>query len=50
ASCGSLGYAKIDAENAKKVVMLTEEFLPYPHNPSSIKQDEVDYIVKVKRV
>ena len=50
ASCGSLGYAKIDAETAKKVVMLTEEFLPYPHNPSSIKQDEVDYIVKVKRV
>ncbi|MEY0630004.1 citrate lyase subunit alpha, partial [Providencia rettgeri] len=46
----SLGYAKIDAETAKKVVMLTEELLDYPHNPSSIKQDEVDYIVKVKRV
>lgn len=50
ACCGSLGYAKIDAETANKVVMLTEELLPYPHNPASIKQDEVDYIVKVARV
>ncbi len=30
ACCGSLGYAKIDAETAKKVVMLTEEILDYP--------------------
>ncbi len=30
--------------------MLTEELLPYPHNPASIEQDQVDLIVKVDRV
>ncbi|EHQ8139812.1 citrate lyase subunit alpha [Escherichia albertii] len=50
ACCGSLGYAMVDADNAKQVVMLTEELLPYPHNPASIKQDQVDLIVKVDRV
>ncbi|XPE66540.1 citrate lyase subunit alpha [Shigella flexneri] len=47
ACCGSLGYAMVDADNAKQVVMLTEELLPYPHNPASIEQDQVDCIVKV---
>ncbi len=28
----------------------TEELLPYPHNPASIEQDQVDLIVKVDRV
>lgn len=50
ACCGSLGYAMVDADNAKQVVMLTEELLPYPHNPASIEQDQVDLIVKVDRV
>lgn len=50
ACCGSLGYAMVDADNAKQVVMLTEELLPYPHNPASIEQDQVDLIVKVERV
>lgn len=50
ASCGSLGYAMIDAEFAKTVVMLTEEILDYPHEPISIAQDRVDYVVKVDRV
>lgn len=35
----------VDADNAKQVVMLTEELLPYPHNPASIEQDQVDLIV-----
>nr|WP_255309186.1 citrate lyase subunit alpha [Leminorella grimontii] len=50
ACCGSLGYARVDAENAKTVVMLTEEILPYPHHPLSICQDQVDMIVQVERV
>ncbi len=41
----ALGYAMVDADNAKQVVMLTEELLPYPHNPASIEQDQVDLIV-----
>lgn len=48
--CGSLGYARIDAEYANKVVLLTEEIGPYPHNPISISQDQVDLIVQVDAV
>lgn len=48
--CGSLGYAMIDAQYAKYVVLLTEEFVEYPNKPSSISQDQVDAIVKVEEV
>ncbi|HBO37606.1 MAG TPA: citrate lyase subunit alpha, partial [Pasteurellaceae bacterium] len=48
--CGSLGYARTDAEYANKVVLLTEEFAEYPHNPISISQDKVDFIVQVSEV
>ncbi|WP_018609792.1 citrate lyase subunit alpha [Uliginosibacterium gangwonense] len=48
--CGSLGYAKVDAQFADKVVMLTEEFVTFPNTPASISQDQVDYIVKVEQV
>ena len=48
--CGSLGYAKVDAEYADKVVLLTEEFGEYPLNPISIGQDQVDLIVQVDEV
>ena len=50
ASCGSLGYARVDAGNAARVVLLTETLLPYPHHPASIAQDQVDLIVRVDRV
>ena len=48
--CGSLGYARVDAEYADKVVLLTEEFADYPHHPISIGQDQVDLIVQVDAV
>lgn len=48
--CGSLGYAKIDAQYAKYVVLLTEELVEYPNKPSSISQDEVDAIVQIDEV
>ncbi|SNY59535.1 citrate lyase subunit alpha [Enterobacter sp. CC120223-11] len=50
ACCGSLGYAKVDAENARQVVLLTETLLPYPHTPASLSQDRVDLIVQVAQV
>ncbi|HEY3984540.1 citrate lyase subunit alpha [Cedecea sp.] len=50
ACCGSLGYAKVDAECARQVVLLTEALLPYPHSPSSLHQDQVDWIVQVDNV
>jgi citrate lyase subunit alpha/citrate CoA-transferase len=48
--CGALGYAKVDAFFARNVILLTEEFLPFPNTPVSISQDQVDYIVKVQQV
>jgi len=44
-SCGSLGYAKVDAEYARSVVLLTPEIVPFPNYPASISQDRVDLIV-----
>ncbi|WP_392562660.1 citrate lyase subunit alpha [Orbus sturtevantii] len=48
--CGSLGYAMVDAHYAKKVILLTQEIVPFPNAPASIRQDQADYIVKVDEV
>ncbi|MDR3426525.1 citrate lyase subunit alpha [Silvimonas sp.] len=48
--CGSLGYAKVDAQFARQVVLLTDEIVPFPNVPVSISQDRVDYIVQVEEV
>lgn len=48
--CGSLGYAKVDAQYADHVILLAEEFVPYPNYPASIAQDTVDQIVQVDQV
>lgn len=48
--CGSLGYAKVDAHYARKVILLTDEILPFPNSPASISQDRVDYIVQIDEV
>ncbi|MBP2167430.1 citrate lyase subunit alpha/citrate CoA-transferase [Erwinia toletana] len=48
--CGSLGYAMVDAEYARQVVLLTEALVPFPNMPASIMQDRVDYIVQVEEV
>ncbi|CQD43869.1 citrate lyase subunit alpha [Yersinia mollaretii] len=50
ACCGSLGYARVDAEYAGCVVLLTEALVAYPHHPASITQDQVDLIVQVEKV
>jgi citrate lyase subunit alpha / citrate CoA-transferase len=49
-SCGSLGYAKVDAEYARKVVLLTPEIVPFPNYPASISQDRVDLIVQIEDI
>jgi citrate lyase subunit alpha/citrate CoA-transferase len=48
--CGSLGYAMVDAQYARKVVLLTEQLVPFPNTPASLAQDRVDYIVQVDSV
>ncbi|WP_213767464.1 citrate lyase subunit alpha [Caballeronia sp. dw_19] len=48
--CGSLGYAMIDAQYARKVVLLTEEIQAFPSHPASISQDRVDFVVTLAQV
>ncbi len=49
-SCGSMGYAKLDALYADKVVIITDNIVPYPNAPFGIPQSQVDYIVKVDAI
>ena len=46
-ACGSLGYAFPDAMYAKKVVVITDNLVPYPLCGWSIPEIYVDYVVKV---
>jgi citrate lyase subunit alpha/citrate CoA-transferase len=48
--CGSLGYAKCDAQFAKKTVIITNNVVQYPNVPFGIPESDVDYIVKVDEI
>lgn len=48
--CGSLGYALPDARYADKVVIITDDLVPYPNTPNSISERDVDYVVVVDSV
>ena len=48
--CGSLGYALPDAQYADKVIILTDDLVPYPNTPNSISERQVDYVVEVESV
>ena len=49
-ACGSLGYAFADAMYAKKVVVITDNLMPYPLQDFSISEDHVDYVVTVDAI
>ena len=49
-ACGSLGYAYADAMYAKKVVVITDNLVPYPLQDFSISEDWVDYVVAVDAI
>jgi len=49
-ACGALGYSFIDATSADKVVVITDNLVPYPCVPMSISQMYVDYVVKVDEI
>jgi len=40
--CGSMGYAKLDAQYAKCVVILTDNIVPFPNVPFGIPENDVD--------
>lgn len=50
AVCGSLGYAKVDAEHADHVILITDFLADYPNTPASINQKHVDQVVLVDRI
>lgn len=49
-ACGSLGYAFADAMYAKKVVVITDNLVPYPMQDWSISENFVDYVVSVDSI
>ncbi len=49
-ACGSLGYAFADAMYAKKVVVITDNLVPYPLTDFSISENYVDYVVSVEAI
>lgn len=49
-ACGSLGYAFSDAMHADKVVVLTDNLVPYPLKDTSISEGYVDYVVEVPQI
>jgi len=49
-ACGSLGYAFADAMFAKKVIVITDNLVPYPLEGFSISEDWVDYVVSVDAI
>lgn len=48
--CGSMGYAKCDAQHADKTIILTSHIVPYPNAPFGIPSTDVDYIVEVPQI
>ncbi len=49
-ACGSLGYAFSDAMHADKVVVITDNLVPYPLKDTSINEGYVDYVVEVSQI
>jgi citrate lyase subunit alpha/citrate CoA-transferase len=47
---GSIGYAMVDAEHARNVIVVTDNLVPFPCLPMSIKQTCVDYVVKIDSI
>ncbi|WMJ84664.1 citrate lyase subunit alpha [Oscillospiraceae bacterium LTW-04] len=49
-ACGSLGYAFADAMCADKVVIVTDNLVPYPLADASITENDVDFVVRVEAI
>jgi citrate lyase subunit alpha/citrate CoA-transferase len=48
--CGSMGYAKCDAQYAKRTVIITNNIVSFPNVPFGIPESDVDYIVRVDAI
>ena len=50
AACGLLGFALADSQFADKVVVVTDNLVPFPCYPWQIHGNNVDFVVKVDKV
>lgn len=48
AACGLLGFALADSEYADKVIVATDNLVPFPCVPWQIQGNNVDYVVEVE--
>ena len=49
-ACGAFGYAIIDAQYAKKTVVITDELVEYPMVGFTVPEVYVDYVVQVDAI
>jgi citrate lyase subunit alpha/citrate CoA-transferase len=49
-ACGLLGFALADSQYADRVIVVTDNLVPFPCIPWQIHGNHVDYVVKVDRV
>ncbi|MCP5061127.1 MAG: citrate lyase subunit alpha [Ignavibacteriae bacterium] len=47
-ACGLLGFALADSEYAEKVIVVTDNLVPFPCVPWQIQGNNVDHVVEVK--
>ncbi|MCH5278652.1 MAG: citrate lyase subunit alpha [Christensenellaceae bacterium] len=48
--CGSLGYAKLDAQHADTCIIITDHLVNFPNAPFGIPESRVDYVVVVDNI
>lgn len=49
-ACGLLGFALADSEYADKVILLTDNLVPFPCIPWQIQGNHVDFVVEVDKL
>jgi len=50
AACGLLGFALADSQYADKVIVVTDNLVPFPCLPWQIHGNNVDYVVKIDKI
>ena len=46
-ACGLIGFALVDSEYADKVIIVTDNLIPFPCVPWQIQGNNVDFVVKI---
>lgn len=49
-SCGPISFSAVDAQYARKTVVVTNDLSPYPVYPLEIQQGWTDYVVEVEEI